>query len=398
MSIDLKKRENENEEQYIWRLAHSKDLGLLDLDWEELSNIFNRELRNDDIEYTSSTYRKPYQQAKRFFEAGVFDEFKEDRYLQELRLQQQELRKEKIKLSDERSELNRILRRVARNETFAEMVKNIICKNVKPIEIDVAGCNTSSDNDLLCHLTDIHTGININNSKNTFNQDILKQRIEKYIINILEIQKIHNSENCYIVIGEIVSGIIHNNLRLQNNIDLMEQFKYISELISCLLTTISTHFNQVYVYVTAGNHSRISQKKEDSLDGENMDILLPFYLQARLQNIQNIHICKNEIDPEIAMFSIRENTIMSSHGHKDDPKSVVQNFTMLFGIKPDIVLLGHRHTNGLLTVYDTKVIQSGCVSGTDNYSMSIRKANKPEQTVSVVNSSGLYCLYDIQLN
>ena len=71
---------------------------------------------------------------------------------------------------------------------------------------------------------------------------------------------------------------------------------------------------------------------------------------------------------------------------------------MMFGIKPDIVLLGHRHLNGLTTVYDTKVIESGCVSGTDAYAMSIRKVNKPEQTVSVIGDDGLVCLYDIQLN
>ena len=70
---------------------------------------------------------------------------------------------------------------------------------------------------------------------------------------------------------------------------------------------------------------------------------------------------------------------------------------MMFGEKPDIVLLGHRHTNGMTTVFDTKVIESGCVSGTDNYAQSIRKCNKPEQTVSVINNDGLLCLYDIQL-
>ena len=71
---------------------------------------------------------------------------------------------------------------------------------------------------------------------------------------------------------------------------------------------------------------------------------------------------------------------------------------LLYDIKPDIVLLGHRHTNGLTTVYDTKVIESGCVSGTDQFAMSIRKANRPEQTVSVIGEDGLICLYDIKLD
>lgn len=32
------------------------------------------------------------------------------------------------------------------------------------------------------------------------------------------------------------------------------------------------------------------------------------------------------------------------------------------------------------------------------YATSIRKVNKPEQTVSVIGNNGLVCLYDIQLD
>lgn len=308
------------------------------------------------------------------------------------------LKKERQKLSDARVEYNRQIRQEARKESYSEMVKRIICENVEPTDLKVQYHTFNSNTDLLVHLTDLHTGIEINTWNNKFNQDILKERIEKFTSEILKIRDLHKSENCYLVIGEILSGIIHNNLRLQNNMDLMEQFKYVSELISAMLIRIANHFNNIYVYVTPGNHSRISPKKEDALDGENMDVLLPFYLKAKLQNINNIDICENNIDPEIAMFNIRGNNVFASHGHKDNPASVVQNFTMMFGIKPDIVLLGHRHLNGLTTVYNTKVIESGCCSGTDQYAMSIRKTNRPEQTVSVVGQDGLVCLYDIQLD
>ena len=308
------------------------------------------------------------------------------------------LKKERQKLSDARVEYNRQIRQEARKESYSEMVKRIICENVEPTDLKVQYHTFNSNTDLLVHLTDLHTGIEINTWNNKFNQDILKERIEKFTSEILKIRDLHKSENCYLVIGEILSGIIHNNLRLQNNMDLMEQFKYVSELISAMLIRIANHFNHIYVYVTPGNHSRVSPKKEDSLDGENMDVLLPFYLKAKLQNINNIDICENNIDPEIAMFNIRGNNVFASHGHKDNPASVVQNFTMMFGIKPDIVLLGHRHLNGLTTVYNTKVIESGCCSGTDQYAMSIRKTNRPEQTVSVVGHDGLVCLYDVQLD
>lgn len=379
--------------------ASEKVQNLNDMDWQEIIEKYNLPIHYDTLR--KSQQPSPFGGA--FIREYYIDKLSkgnisEDNYLAELRLEKQEIKKEKQKLSDERVEFNRQIRAEARKESYLDLVKKVITENVEPIEFltNKNDCY-DSNNDLLCHLTDIHTGIEINNFKNAFDENVLKDRLTNYTAKIIEIGEKNSSENCYIVIGEIISGLIHNNLRLQNNMDLMQQFKLICELISAMLIELSYCFNNIYVYTTPGNHSRISPKKEDSLDGENMDVLLPFYLQAKLQNSDNIHICENEQDPEVAVFNVRSNWIFAAHGHKDLPSNVVQNFTMLFGIKPDIVLLGHRHSNALTTVFDTKVIESGCVSGTDNYALSIRKSTRPEQTVSVINEDGLVCLYDLQL-
>lgn len=364
------------------------------LEWQDVADF--RSEFNGDLEHRD-TVRKGSKLLYEYIDAGWVNEPVETEDNPD-NAELIKMRKEKIKLSDARVEYNRLIRQEARKESYADMVKRIICENVEPINIPIHYTLFNSSTDLLCHLTDVHCGIEIHNWKNDFDEDILKKRIEKFTSDILDIRGMHESENCYLVIGEILSGIIHNNLRLQNNMDLMEQFKYVSELISAMLIRMANHFNHIYVYTTPGNHSRISPKKEEALDGENMDVLLPFYLKARMQNIKNITICDNTIEPEIAMFNIRGNNVFAAHGHKDSPSSVVQNFTMIFNVKPDIVLLGHRHTNAMETVYDTKVIQSGCVSGSDAYAMSIRKTNKPEQTVSVIGDNGLICLYDIQLD
>lgn len=372
----------------------------LDIDWGEISEKYNLGWHGDVIRKASQvpliggSFIKEYYEQK-YAQNNIQDD---DVYLGKLEEKKREIQKEIIKLRDERTNYNKLIRTEARKESYVDMVKRIIGENVEPMEFVINDKSFDGNCDLLCHMTDIHTGIQIDNWFNTFNQDILKHRLEKYISDIINIKEVHNAENCYLVIGEIISGLIHTNLRLQNNMDLIEQFKYISELISVMLSKLSNDFDNVYVYITPGNHSRLVAKKEDSLDGENMDYLLPFYLKARMQNIKNVHICDNDIDPEIAIFSIRGNKIFSSHGHKDSPSNVVQNFTLMYGVKPDIVLLGHRHTNGMSTVYNCKVIQSGCVSGTDEYANSIRKTNKPEQTVSVINDKGLLCLYDIQLD
>lgn len=395
--LTLHRLTGENDEQFIWRLASAKDAGLLNMSWTELASIFNDELRDDETFWNESAYRKKYQQAALFYR-NVFSKMQNTEFLEDFEEQRRLLEKEKVKFRDERTEYNRVIRQEARKEAFLESVQKAISDNTRPIGLQVPHSLLASDNDIIMPITDVHTGIEIENFKNTFNEDVLADRLGRYTAEVLQIAEHQKSENLYIVISEILSGIIHYTLRLQNNMDMMEQFKYISELIADMIVKMAPEFHHIYVYTAPGNHSRISPRKEESIDGENMDVLLPFYLKARLQNIKNVSVCDNELDPEVPIFVVRDSLVMAAHGHKDSPESVVQNFTMWFGKQPDIVLLGHRHTNGYLTVYDTKVVQSGCISGSDDYIMSKRKSNRPEQAVCVIDQRGLRCVYDIRLD
>lgn len=391
--MTFKRYENETDNQLIYRICKQKDMiGT----WADVRDILNDIL---GYNYTDSAYRKKFQYFEQILNDNgeIFSDT--ENQLEELKDLKREIQKEKIKLSDERTELRRLYREQARRESFMDVVKRAIAENVEPLaeQVHVGGFNYS-ENDLIVSLTDIHTGIEIDNAFNKFNESILRKRFNTYLQKILEVRERHNSQNCYVIIGEVVSGIIHNNLRIENNLDLMQSFKLVATLISDFLTELSKYFNHVHVYINEGNHSRISPNKEDSIQGENVDVLVPFYLKARLQLIENIFIHENEVMEEIAMFEVRGNIVMSAHGDNDKVSDVVQKFTMLFDVKPDLVYLGHRHTNAMETVYDTKVIQSGCLSGTDNYALSKRLRNKPEQTISVITENGLECLYDIKFD
>lgn len=391
--IEWKRFENESDEELIYRVCSAKEqIGT----WEDVADVLN-ELLN--TEYTSSKFRKQFQAFEKMLKANESKFFTDDGYLKELQKERQELQKEKQKLSDERTEFNRQIREEARKESYLDLVRRVILEETQPLElVRNNNCDYAfTENSLIVHLTDIHAGEEVDIYSNKFNEDILKERIEDYTNKVLNIARLHHSEKCYLIVSEIVSGIIHNNLRLQNNMDMMESFKYISELIASMIAVLSDYFDEVHVYVTEGNHSRITPNKEDSLKGENMDILLPFYLSARLQNYRNVHCYDNEDPIEIARFDVYGNHIMAAHGDRDNPQTVVQNFTMMFGIKPDIVYLGHRHTNGLSTVFGSRVVESGSIIGTNNYAQDIRKTGKPEQTVSVVDANGLVCLYDVTL-
>lgn len=400
--IDLNRLENENEEQFIFRLGQAKDSGKLDMNWEEIANIINKEFRADESEYRSeAAYRKPYQQAKRYFEANVFKTYKdEDSYFKELQLQKQELAKETVKVRDERTELRRVIREEARKESYKDQVLRSISEHKHlPLLYDenkqFDGL-LKSDNDLIISCTDIHAGIEIDNYFNKFDEKVLRDRFNQYLDKIFEVQLRHGSENAYVILSELVSGIIHNELRIENNQNLIEQFLTVTDYLAEFLSELSYHFNTINVYICPGNHSRISPKKEDSLKGENIDHLAIPFLEAKLQNFKNIIFNRNTIEESIAMFNVRGNVVMASHGDKDQPSNVVQKFTLLFGVRPSFVYLGHRHTNALSTVYDVKVIESGCLSGVDNYCLDMRLKGKPSQTISVITKDGLDCLYDVK--
>ena len=314
----------------------------------------------------------------------------------------QELAKQEVKTRDERNELRRVIREEARKESYKEQIMRSISEyHCNPLSYDDSKQFTGilkTDNDLIISCTDIHAGIEIDNYFNKFNEDVLRSRFNQYLDKIFEVQIRHGSENAYVILSELVSGIIHNELRIENNQNLIEQFLSVTNYISQFLAELSYHFNTVNVYVCPGNHSRVMARKEESLKGENIDHLAIPFLQAKLQNFKNIKFNTNDIEESIAMFNVRNNVVMSSHGDKDSPSNVVQKFTLLFGIRPSLVYLGHRHTNGLTTVYNTKVIESGTLSGTDNYALDLRLHSKPSQTISVVTENGLDCLYDVKFD
>lgn len=398
--FSFKKQSDENDEQFIWRMCQYKDSGLSDMSWNDVADIINRELGMDDMPYSEAAFRKPYQQAKRFYDAGVFSNVNDDEYLSEIRFQRQELEKEKVRMRDERNELKRMLREEARKESFMEQIARAISEcDVKPLEYNESNAFdgvVNGDNDLIITLTDLHTGIQIDNFCNKFNSDVLKVRLNRYIDKITEVQQRHGSENAFVIVSEVISGLIHDSLRIESNQTVIEQFLTAVNYISDFLAELSRHFSYVNVFCCPGNHSRVVANKDNSIKGENLDNLVIPFLEAKLQNFDNVCCYKNEIEESVAMFNVRNNIIMASHGDKDEPSSVVQKFTMMFGVKPSIVYLSHRHTNAMSTVYDTKVITSGCMSGSDNYCMDKRLRGKPEQVISVITDDGLECNYDIR--
>lgn len=309
-----------------------------------------------------------------------------------------EAEKAMVRLRDERNEISRIQRELARKESMVDLIREGVRHEIEPRPGYVSHRVEHTDNDVVVHLTDIHGGILIENFFNEYNVDVMYDRLDQYVGKIDEIRQRHGSENCYVMLGgDFVSGLIHTQIRLENNLDVVKQVKVVSSAIADFLEALSGMFGKVFVYSVPGNHGRVQPKKEDNLRGENFDFLVPFIVKLMLANYENVYICEDNVEPTVAMFNVRGMNVFGVHGDKDSMENVVQKLTMVFGIKPDIVLAGHRHTNGMRTVYDSKVIESGCISGPDAYCMDHRLRNKPEQMVLVISNDGLECMYDVTL-
>ena len=373
-----------------------------DVDWNDIVEKYNLNVHYDTLRkssqfITGGSFVSEYFKWK---ESQRDSGDKEDKYLKELREQRQETQKEIVKLRDERNELKRIIREEARKESYKDqIIRSISEYQYNPLYYDESKQFTGilkTDNDLIISCTDIHAGIEIDNYFNKFNEDVLRNRFNQYLDKIFEVQIRHGSENVYLVLSETVSGFIHPTLRIENNQDMIEQFLMVTDYLAQFIRELSYHFNKVNVYMAIGNHGRLSPKKDDNLAHENMDNLVLPFLEAKLQNFDNIICHKNNIEDTIAMFSIRGTNVFASHGDRETPQNAIQKLTLFTSIKPDIYLCGHRHTNAMTTVYDSKVLQAGCLSGSDSYCMDKRLKNKPEQLLCVITDKGLDCIYDVK--
>lgn len=399
--MDIHKHDGENEEQFIWRLGRAKDSGEIDLSWEEIADMINKEFRTEETDYRNeSAYRKPYQQAKRYFEAGVFSGMTPEGYLSMLRLEQQQLRKEKQKLNDERIDYQKSIREEARKESFIESIERAMAMNVEPLAYKQSAQIDSNDDMIVC-LSDLHAGIEVKNWWNTYNTGILRDRLCHYIDEVKKIQETHMCERCELVLGgDSISGLIHSNLRLQNNENVIEQIKIAITYIGEFITELQDCFKEIRVHSVSGNHSRLSPNKEEHLNGEELDALIPFCLKMKFANNPSVVICEGGyIDNSINSFVTRGSKVFYLvHGDKDSPSNVVKNLTLMTGTKPDAILMAHRHHNAFDTQYGVKIIQMGCVVGTDDHCVDLRISGDPEQCVVITNEErAVKCLYDIGL-
>lgn len=400
--MELERKEGETEIQYLWRIGKMVDAGKIG-SWKDITPTLNKQLREDDEYYDESAYRKKYQAAKKFYDE-IFSQQGDEDFKKEQEEILREIKKEKIKLRDERTESNRGIRIEARVEDKLDYFEKIIAnqgrvdyKPLKPAERELI--KTKSDNDLVIMLSDLHIGQTFASAWGRYNLEVAKDRMNQYLNKIIEIKDRHNSENCFVTLqGDMISNSIHKTIAITNRENVIEQVISASEMITAFLAELSKIFNNVTVASVVGNHSRID-KKEDALKDERLDTLIEWYAKSKLENFENIEFIE-PYDNTFNCFVVRNKHYFIVHGDYDKfDMAGVAKLSMMAGYFPYCILFGHRHFPATTEINGIKLVQSGSFPGAgDDHTIELRLSGKPSQTVLVCNEDGIECNYTVELD
>lgn len=394
--MQLERAEGESKLAHHKRLIYGKlvDKSLSDYDFSELSDhVYGKH-------YSSDVARRMMygsRQTLDLIEEERVQRVKDSTVLSEIDRKMMDLRKERQKFFDQRTALNKMLRERSRQEELNEILIAAVRDGDLPSLNYVRTPIETSNHTLLLSLNDIHYGVDIDNSWTTYNSSVCREMLCTYLDKAIDISERHKCDECVVFCnGDMINGKIKLSVQLSNQENIIEQIKGVSELISEFLAALSSHFNKVTFVSVAGNHSRLTEAKEDSPIGERLDDLIEWYLTARLQNFENIVIGNPEkIDSTFYLIDIRGKTYLGCHGDLDDSPAKIAGLQAMARKPIYAVLCGHKHHNMINEVNGVKIVMAGSFMGTDDYCIQKRIYGRPQQMACVCGEDGIVCHYDI---
>lgn len=380
--MDLRKLEGENEFQYIWRIGQLKDNKLIDMEWEELGNLFNKELREEDEEFTSSAYRKPYQQAVKYYENVFKFMLNNNDFIEDIDLKKQELQKERYKIQATKLELNRVLRQDSRFDLFYENIKNSIVSLEPPVFNILEYQDTEKEYILGCG--DLHYGANFKSENNEYSREICKQRFEK-LLSVLayEINKNKISKIKMINVADSIQGMLRYTDLQINDIAVVDCVVEISRLIAEFLNKLSTYCIVEYYHCPAANHAQTRPlgSKASEIATEDMERIIVNYISDLVIKNDRVKVFTN-LNKEYVELDIFNFKAIVLHGHQiKNVPTVIKDLSNLHRKFYDYAFLGHRHSANEIIVgeglkHNIEILTCPSFVGSDPYADTLHVGSK----------------------
>lgn len=398
MEQELKRIENETDDQYFYRVCSMKES--LGFTWPQMAEIFNAEF---GCNKGDTAYRKRWNSFSGVFNANADKLVGNGVYSNELREQIDDVYKAKKQLSDQRREYNKILTAEARSDHLVE--KLIEAANLAPLknysDIFTLESHFSKNEALLC-CSDWHYGQVSNNIWNEYNVEICKHRVNKLFNTVVNAIKQHGIRTLNIaLLGDLINGSIHVSSRVAAEENTCEQLMHVSELLANFINELSVYVDEVNVYSTYGNHARTIQNKDDSLHADNLERIIPWWIRQRLKDNKKIHVIDSDYY-EFIYMQICGYNIVCAHGDlerfRDFGVTVNTLFTKKYGNTIDYTFMGDKHHLEAFEQFGIESALVGSLCGTDEYANNKRLYSNPMQTLCVFTpEDGKLCTYNIKL-
>lgn len=330
----------------------------------------------------------------------TIDEATKDDMTNSLTQQKQDLLKERMRVRDERTSLNRTLRNEARLERFIQTIKDVAHEYKALPHVTVEPKSTS---EMTCEavygLADLHLGPEFSNYINSYNQDEAVKRINKIAEDIIYYCNLHHVTTLHFInLGDLVAGIIHPTIRLEQEYDVITQILKVAGLVTELVYVLKQYIPEVTYRTVVDNHARVVADKNQHIELENLNRIVDVFVEERLIN-SGVKFPKDNIDIGIGRLELQNGKkLFFMHGHEDRKSSVVQDIMGLTHEFPDYILMAHYHNSAEHTFQGAKVFISGSIIGTDSYAFGKRLFGQPEQKLLIFDGRNNVLDLDIRCN
>lgn len=399
-------RTGESYEEWKYRLIIGKARKKVNLSWNEICDLLGLPYRNEYLRKIAYGILEYQDWLEANYEDGLSKETvaARNKVRSELVEEREKIQREKMQLADQKREYNKAQRELARTEHIQEEITRAaeIIAKTNPLELAAPAekSESKSGREGALLLSDWHAGARTDNYWNTYNDTVMKRRIEDLMMKTAKYGLEQKVEKLHVfVLGDLISGLIHVNTRINNSENVVYQTEMVAEILAKCLVYLTNYFNEVVVYFARGNHDRVSASKEESLTQESFFDFIPWFLKARLNGADGIKIIENTFDSEIISTQICGQNVFAVHGHRDRANKVVDDLSQMLRIFPDYVFLGHFHHHEETEKHSCEVIVNSSLSGVDDYAKELRRTSKAAQKFIVFDKDlGRLCTYNIVLN
>jgi len=168
------------------------------------------------------------------------------------------------------------------------------------------------------------------------------------------------------------------------------------------ISSLADCVDETVVHATYGNHLRTVQDKKDSIHADNMERLIPWWLQQRLKDRMDIVFPSAEYY-EFLYFDVCGYKVCATHGDLDSVRDAGRKLNTLFmkkyGSGIDYVLLADKHHIEEFEELGIDSMIAPSLCGVDEYANNKRLYSAPGQLMLVFNErEGKDATYQIRLD